>query len=309
MGQKITRAMISTRIAQGFGQGHGAHYKEWLGLGRGKFIPKSLHGWYINLETGKQDEVFSDIERAVGLCGRWLGAVDVRFQFPIWTFPHPSRLEDWPGRDPITLPWSMGSVKLAAEHDMEHPRYVGTDIDFIQTLDVAFTVPPRRQPGLVGTAAKPSGKVRVPEPDFRVADLLRLQEIYMQSIGGEFRLVDETFCPPELLKNLAAAYASSVLPDALQRASLYERFLDFVRTAIAEVPTNLLLQAFARRTNISVPDATTLIDHAAWRQDIPIDLSRPCIRTEPCVLWSGEVVRAMRQELFGCPQFERDDAA
>lgn len=306
MAQKITPTLIATLIAQGYGQGHGARYKPWLRLGRGKFIPKSLHGWYINLETGAQDEVFSDIERGIGLCGWWLGAIDARYQFPLWTFPHPSPLEDFPGRDPTTLPWSKGTVRLAAEHGIEHPRCVGSDIEYIQTLDTAFTIPPRNQPGFVGVAAKPSGKVRIPEPDFGVVDSLGLQELYVQDIGGRFRIVDERFCSPELSKNLRAVYASSVLPAALLKASLYQRFLEYASTTIAEVPTNRVLQAFAKRTGISVPDATTLLDHAAWKQDIPVDLSRPCMRAEPCSLWSGDVVKTMRQELFGCPQFEVD---
>lgn len=303
MGIKITHEKISDWILAGYGQGHGAEYISWLQLGRGRFIPKSRHGWYIDPTTGAQQTIFSDNERNAGIAGIWLGASEGRFQFPCFTFQHPHPLDDAPGREAKPLPWSIGTVELADEANIYHPIFPGTDIHYIPTFDILFTLPPRESPRLAGLAGKDAGQTRSNTPDWNTLKNLELQRRYAADIGAEFRTWDQLVCPPELIKNLCSVYPSAVLPVLLPCSQHYPDFLQFASAKIDYWPVRKILQEFARQSGLAVPDVTFLFDHAAWTQEIPVDLTKPVMRSSLAPLWNGQWMKEMRHAMFGCREF------
>lgn len=303
MGIKITRKKIRDWIEAGYGQGHGAHYKPWLRLGRGRFIPKSKHGWYLNPVTGAQETIFSDNERIAGIVGKWLGAIDSRVQFPCFPFAHPHPLEDAPGREVQPLPWSRGTVALAHDAGIDHPVFPGTDIYYVLTFDVLFTLPPRARPSLAAVAGKDTRQTRAPEPAWNVVENLELQRRYAADISAPFLVWDQLVCPDHLAVNLSSIYSSAVIPESLACRPYYPEFLQFALARIDHWPVGKILQAFATKSGLSVLDVTFLFDHAAWIQDIPIDLTQPTLRSRPAPLWDGKWIGDMRQAMFGRREF------
>lgn len=303
MGLKITRDKIRGWIEAGHGQGHGAAYKPWLHLGRGRFIPNSLHGWYIDRITGAQQTFFSENERSAWIVGMWLGASDGRPQFPCFTFPHPHPLEDAPGREARPQPWSKGTVALARDAGISHPVYPGTNIYYILTFDALFTLPPREYPSVVAVAGKDKKQTRSPEPSWNLVENLELQRRYAADIGAKFQIWDQLVCPKDLLTNLRSIYPSATIPESLPCHPHYSEFLQFALAHIDSWPVNKILRAFAAKSGLTVPDVTFLFDHTAWTQQIPIDLTQPTLRSRPVPLWDGKWIADMRQAMFGRREF------
>lgn len=303
MGIKITRKKIREWIESGYGQGHGANYKPWLQLGRGRFVPKSIHGWYINPTTSAQQTFFSENERVAGIVGTWLGAIDSRPQFPCFPFVHPHPLEDAPGREASPLPWSRGTLALATDAGIDHPVYPGTDIYYVLTFDVLFTLPPRERPGLAAVAGKDAKQTRSDVPARNLVENLELQRRCAADIGAQFITWDQLTCPSDLVKNLRSIYSSAVIPESLPCHPYYLEFLEFARAKIESWPVRKILQAFASKSGLSVMDVTFLFDHAAWTQEIPVDLSKPMLRSRPAPLWDGKWIAEMRQAMFGRREF------
>lgn len=303
MGIRITRKRIREWIESGYGQGHGANYKPWLQLGRGRFIPKSMHGWHLNPVTGAQQTIFSDNELNASVVGMWLGAIDSRPQFPCFPFVHPHPLEDAPGREDRPLLWSKGTLALAQDAGIDHPVFPGTDIYYVLTFDVLFTLPPRERPGVVAVAGKDTRQTRSDAPAWNLVENLELQRRYAADISAEFLIWDRLVCPPDFVNNLRSIYPSAVIPESLPCHPCYPEFLEFALARIESWSVRKILQTFATKSGLSVPDVTFLFDHAAWTQEIPVDLTKPALRSQPAPLWDGKWIAEMRQAMFGRREF------
>lgn len=300
---KVTKKWLVEKVLLGYGRGHGADYKPWLTLGRGGFIPKSRHGWYIDPETGAQRDAFSDNENDGGIVGSWLGALDRRVQFPCFPFRHPHPLEDAPGREAMPLQWSEGTVALALAANLRHPLFVGTNIYYVLTFDALFTLPPRNKPRLAALAGKSYDQTRCDAPDWNVVENLELQRLYAESIDASFCVWDQLVCPAELINNLRSIYSSAALPSSLKCSAFYTKFREFAEKRVDDWPVNRILQDFAKVSHLQVPEVTFLWDHAVWTQDIPVDLTKPVQRTQIAPLWNGRWMKEMRESMFGCKVF------
>lgn len=303
MGAIVTTEKIREMILAGRGQGHGKDYRPWLQLGPGQFIPKSLHGWYINPLSGAQQDIFSDIERRGGIVGRWLGAIDDRPQFPCFPFRHPHPSEDAPGREKSPLPWAKGTLALANDANLRHPIYVGTNINYVLTFDVLFTLPPVTRPRLAALAGKDKSVTRSNDPGRNVVTNIEIARRYAVDIGASFCTWDQLVCPSELIKNLVSIYSSASLPPTLACSAHYPAFLKFAMERVETVPVRRILQQFAETANLPVMQTTFLWDHAAWTQQIKIDLTKPDLRAQPAPLWDGEWMKDMRHAMFGIREF------
>lgn len=300
---KVTKEWLINNVLLGYGRGHCADYKPWLFLGRGKFIPKSRHGWYLDPETGAQRDVFSDNENDGGIVGTWLGALDRRVQYPCFPFRHPHPSEDAPGRSTKPLPWAKGTLALSREACIRHPLFVGTDILYVLTLDALFTLPPREESRLVALAGKNMSKTRVDDPDWSFVENLELQRRYAVDIDARFVIWDQLVCPKELIKNLRSLYSSAALPASFRCSKFYALFLNFAEQRVQDWPINKILKAFSRDHDLSVPEVTFLWDHALWTQNIPVDLTKPVAMASPAKMWDGQWMREMRTSMFGCAEF------
>lgn len=298
--RKVTRKKIAEAIAAGFGQGHGDRYQPWMRLARGGFLPRSTHGIYLAPMLDRHQHIFSRIERRANAVGLWLGAIDSREQAAVWPFPCPHPLADHEDCGEKQLPPSPGTVEIAKVAGIIHPRYPATDITYIPTIDALLTY--RKHNGSLGLTAvfsKSSSVVRESDFDFRTAELAEIVRRVCGELNARFVVWDELVIDKAFSDRLIEAVTDSALPPRLSADGIYLRFLEIARARLAQESIREILALSAEQLDISVTDATRLFAHAGWTQDLPIDLSKPYLTSEPAQIWDGSWRKKMQTAFFG----------
>lgn len=138
----MTIGRLQGLILQGFGQGRGEGYTPWIRVTRGNAPRKSNHVVAVTHVQARPLHLLSRLEyRAVRLA-MWLGAVEVREQFPLWPWtggPHPmAGLDDERDR---ALPTTLGLLALAKKAGIRHGHFVGApNLPYVATTDLVIRV-------------------------------------------------------------------------------------------------------------------------------------------------------------------------
>ncbi len=149
-----TWGKVNDHIASGRGTGHFDLYLPWLLIHRKNASPKSNQ--VVSRMPGyrRNSNFFARIEWYIALLCLWLGALDIREQFPLWPMPHPHPLQDGVVR------WDSkrvrGLIEIAAEAGIRHGIEPGSsDVPYIATMDIMATVPGHPVERLAGLSLKP----------------------------------------------------------------------------------------------------------------------------------------------------------
>lgn len=108
----------------------------------------ALADWQRRSTQGPMDDIPM-------LKGRYLRALDVREQFPLWPFPHPHPLVDHPETQQRRPRQCPGLIAIADKLGVDHGREVGSDVPYVASLDLLVTLKRKNGMGLAGIALKP----------------------------------------------------------------------------------------------------------------------------------------------------------
>lgn len=133
---RMTWKKLDALLDAGYGQGHRARYKPWLRVTRRECSPCSTVGHLPATELRRLYHFRSIAERTVIILLRWLGAYDLRDQFPAWPWPHRHPSDGLPG---MSEPRQRGLLEVARGLGIDHGTFVGSAIPYIATLDVMST--------------------------------------------------------------------------------------------------------------------------------------------------------------------------
>lgn len=297
---RMTEKKLINMISAGYGQGHGETYRPWL---------KNTRSAISKIGRQSSGRVLYGLKRACDFKSRqekniarallWLGAVDIREQFPLWPWPHAHPLVGAEGTEQLALPDSPGLLDIAEKADIPHGMFIGTTLPYVATTDFMLTVQRKRVPDLVAVACKNREIVLSDDRIARPLERLELERLYSKHIRIRHIVVDS-----EVFGNQLPANLEWLMPDEHAVANLLDNpHLGEFHDRLDEKTFCLSIDEAIEQARHYVGWPRTLACSAfryfTWMQELDIDLTQPLLMTQPA-RGGGVGIRALLQhELLG----------
>lgn len=289
---------LQARLLRGDGQGHNEHYRAFLQVTRSNITSQGNQAVGSLPRYRRRFNFLSRVERHVALTCVWLGALDVREQFPLWPWAHAHPLSDWP-QACVAGPAVPGLLTLARDANIAHGYWVGSRVPYVATLDLMVTVGSLEAPRLAGIACKPKELLALGVKSQRRLARLELERRYCRAIGASHVIVDRSDVPQTLAANLEA-----LAPDERLRTWMRSQVFDQLREAlvprlVAGAPIRAAVEAAAQRVRCTLAEGWDAFRMLAWTQVIDIDLARPVHHTQAIVPGGHALQASLRHKFFG----------
>jgi hypothetical protein len=294
----VTWKVLHQRVDAGRGQGHGDAYLPWLWIhrknvsGRGNQVVDPMPGYR------RASHFLAQVEWHVGLLCVYLGARDVREQFPLWPQPHPHPLADYA---PSQQSWNgcRGLMAISRELGVAHGREVGSDAPYVATIDIAATVKRAMGYGIAGIALKPHELILSSEPTDRVNERLAMERACMLDYGATHKVVDRSLIGRSTGGNLELLSSGAKLPERLQDERMLSEFK--VRFVDAATLTSISrgIDRAGSAMGLNSMDANLVWRHLTWHRRIEIDITLPLQMGMPLNLGGRGIADVLSRELFG----------
>lgn len=294
----VTWATLDDRILCGRGQGHHDLYKPWLWIHRknvssmGNQVVDPLPGYR------RGSHFMAQVEWHVAMLCLYLGALDVREQFPLWPFPHVHPLADYTVTGK-SLPTCDGLISIARAAGIHHGSEVGSDAPYVASLDLAVTIKSATGVALAGIALKPHELILTAEPTDRIVERLELERLCMHTYQSSHKVVDRALLGHSTGGNLEFLSSGARLPIWLQRPSLIQDFRNRFVSVALETSINIGIHRAGAELDLSPVDANLLWRHLAWHRMVEIDVTQPIQIGRPLVIAGRSIADAISKELFG----------
>lgn len=292
---------LREQIRQGRGQGHHASYLPWLRLSRRR-LPSTSNAHLQSMPLiGRQGHFLSSNELHVALWLLWLGVDDLREQFPLWPFPHPHPLYGLPAVQGKPLPWSRGTLAIAADLGIDHGRFIGSRIPYVATTDLMLTLVGDGAPRCIAVALKPatmvSGQSSVKK---RTVERLALEKAYADEIGIRWLLMSDADVPDGMLDNLKRIFSGSRLrPEMVAEEAVVDFCAEIDETLSKGMSVGEALRRAQERSGLDERQSLACFYNGLWRRRIHVDLRRPIVMTEPAVVTDFGWAHEAAAEIFG----------
>ncbi len=264
-------------IRAGYGQGPLHRYKPWLRLTKHEYSPESNVGHVQSHIKGNLHHVRAKAEASAALLLYWLGAYDLRDQYPIWPWTH-HHIAWGLDLEEVRHTKMPGLLEIAEQAGISHGFYPGTALPYVATLDLVSTW--RTKYGrfhFVAHECKPREFVYSPDPLSRVKSRLELTRRYLKVADVPQHLVHIEGYPPVLFVNLDILRPSidSEHQTAVRASSDYITLLEHCKRWAYQQPLNAALTDLARRTSATFQELQALSHLALWHQDLDHDPRNP----------------------------------
>lgn len=281
---KVTWDWVAETIQAGYGTGFDEAYQPILKIKRWNPSPVSVQVVETLPPFRRRCHFFSYSEYHMALLFSWAGAW-LREQFPAWPWRHFHPEYGRNQEQDALLPQSPGMLKICKDAGIWHGNFIGTNIPYIWSFDLCLTLPwvesPRQRTALVSIKPLDADRFQHVDPLDRGVEKLEGERRYARQLGAHYLVADRSLFPGPLFANLDLYRRAAVLPHShpLARAKmvLLERRADDLQTFPIAESTRIAAEV----CRLSLADATTLIHHCLWAQDIDCDLSRPVPPSKP----------------------------
>jgi hypothetical protein len=300
----MTWKKLLERVRSGRGSGHGDAYKPWLWIrkknpsARGNQVVDAMPGYR------RASHFLALVEWHVALLCLFLGARDVREQFPLWPMPHPHPLSDLHVSG-ILNPYHgvdlRGLLTIAREAGIAHGVEIGSNaVPYVATLDLALTLVTKSGLRWAGISLKRHEEIISAEPTARIIERLEMENRYLLEAGAHFKILDSSFLGKFTGGNLVHFSSAWCLPSHLRDPELIETFC----RRFVEVATRTNIDEGIRRAGVDVRlqsqfDSSLLWRHGVWTRRIPVDITRQIEPGCPLRVDTGDITSRMAMELFG----------
>lgn len=291
---------LATAIYAGRGIGTGDNYEPWIQITRRTTSPCS------NLFVGpvpylkRLTHFLSRGEREFALYLWWLGAEDVREQYPLWPWAHVHPEVQIAPQATTRIHPGMKAVASVANIALR--CYRGTTTADILTLDMMVTVPASvNSARLIGMSCKPRTLVTTGSPTDRYMERIELDRRYCMAGDIPFHLVHPEQLPSKLLVALHAVspIESRAVLEQFVASAPYRRYIDILQRTGYDRPAWKASNEAGHRVGWSTPEEQRSFRIAIWYQHVDHDLSRGLITTRP-LLAGGKALREEgRRQWFG----------
>jgi hypothetical protein len=302
---RMTERTLEAWILEGRGLGTRDAYQPWIQISKNVASPRSNLNLVKVPSLERPGHFLSRGERDLAYLLFWLGAVDVREQFPIWPWAHPHPVSHvWPNQS--VYPYSHPGLRdIADDAGIRLWQYPGLRIPAVLSIDLVVTVPalfgPRR---LLGISSKPRDLYLNSAPNSRTRERLELDRRYCLSASMSHLLMHPETIPKPLAVNLHAM-APLGSPEQfmhLARSAEYAEFLTRLSPAVYEQAAAVAASAAGRRVGWPPSVAHRALHFATWRQDIDVDLLRALDFSRSLRPGGHHLRAALQQRFFGEPR-------
>lgn len=224
-------------------------------------------------------------ESAAALIAVWLGATEIREQFPLWPEVHLapfSGIRDDDGFERHMLP---GLMSIAEDLGIKHGFYPGTKLPFVATTDLLVRFGEAGRQRFAFWACKPAEQLRRGARGAeRRWERIRLEKAYAAQCGSVHRVLDGEQFERRLTDNLD--WLTPLRSDWLQYegSAVLEDFSGYCAEQLRSVPVRVAVAAAAEANGLDKANMLKfpwlLFRIAAWRGDFDIDLSQPLLTTK-----------------------------
>lgn len=297
--RSMTWKKLAAMISDGYGQGHQEHYKPWLQITKRTSSPVSNIGLLPAPDLGRTHHYLAKDEKTTILLLKWLGALDVREQYPVWPWPHLHPLHGL--QHPDAEQRLPGLERIADDLGIEHGRFFGTEIPYVATLDILSTWTGNDgRPRLIAHECKPESMITGPDSK-RINERLKLTERYCAHAHIPRFIFHAEHLPDNLPVNLDALdprlprHRISEIKETRRYQSLIEA-IDRDRASKAPAET---LKGLCRQTGMPSAEARNMLHLAIWSQDVDHDLTQPLELHLPLISGGRQLKRRLESLMLG----------
>lgn len=279
---KINATTLAGAIRSGRGIGVGDAYSPWTQITRNLSSPFSN----LNLSPAPQllrpTHYLSRGERNCALLLWWLGAVDVREQYPLWPWEHVHpEIQLGPMK---ALRYHPGMRELAIEAGIPLHNYPGSSIPTVLSIDLVATIPaPSGDSRLVGISCKPRSIFENGSPTDREIERLELDRRYCLHAAIPFRLAHPEEIPRDLIRQLhwLVPVLRPLELAALANSLAYEKYVERFAATAYNRPVYVASREAGKHAGLTGRTEQMAMTIALWRQDVDADLSRTVNTSAP----------------------------
>jgi hypothetical protein len=292
---KMTVKKLAALLEEGRGLGAGDRYQPWEQISRRRASPFSNLNLIPVPHLTRLAHFLSRGEREFGLLLWWLGAEDVREQYPLWPWPHRQPLDQIRPEAPKMKP-HPGMVSVARDAGIRLGNYPGLNVPAVLSIDLIATVP--RTVGrsrLVGFSCKPLAMFRRAASTDRLRARLELDRRYCVAANIPHHLVH-----PEQISQTLVVQLHWLAPIEpwLQLKSFitserYQTYLEHLRGVAYDASACDASQQAGAAVGWVAGEDQRALKIAIWYQHLDVDLARPLSMTR--ALKAGGV--ALREQL------------
>lgn len=295
----VTWDTLRERLRAGRGQGYDDDFLPWMWVrrknvsGKGNQVVDPLPG------RRRASHFFARVEWHVALLCIYLGAIDVREQYPLWPWPHQSPLKGYLPAAGQKLSNSRGLLQLARDIGIDHGWEVGSDAPYVASLDIAATTKLRSGYVVSGIALKPHELILTDEPAERVVERLTLERLYLHELGWRHAVADRSVLGDYAAGNLEYFSSGARIPPRLNSAALLTEFRHRLVDAGSVTTISTGIDRAGAALDLSPFDASLLWRHLVWTRRIDIDITLPLEQGMPLQIGGRSIADAISRELFG----------
>lgn len=298
---KMTTQKLAKMLADGRGMGTGDNYLPWEMITRRRSSPFSNLNLIPVPHLTRLAHYLSRGEREFALLLWWLGAEDVREQFPLWPWPHRHPLSDV-SNDVTPNLQHPGMIAVANDAGIRLGCYPGLSAYATITLDLLATLPISLSAHrLIGFSCKPVALVRDAGPSERLRERLELDRRYCVAAGIPHHLVHPEQLPKTLVVQLH--WLAPIEPirriRSLVTSEAYQTYLGALRKGAYDEPVCEVSKKAGDQVGWSAEDESRALKIALWYQHVDVDLSRPIHMTRPLCGGGLRVKRQLQMRWFG----------
>jgi hypothetical protein len=287
---KFTMAKLATAIRKGCGTGTGNSYKPWIQVTRRTSSPCSNLNVVPVPYLTRLTHFLSRGEREFALYLWWLGALDIREQFPLWPWRHLHPNVQIGCRDGT---FHEGMEEVARDAGIPLYCYPGLDVPWVHTIDMLVTVPVATNAArLVGISCKPRDILVQGAPTDRELERLELDRRYCAHASIPYRVAH----PEEITKLLLvqlhwlAPIESSATLLRLTQSLQYQVYVEYLDRTAYDRPAWIASREAGKHVGWSKQIEQRAMKIALWYQHVDVDVSRPILTTRPLIA-GGRAIR------------------
>jgi hypothetical protein len=298
---QVSAAKLRNAIERGLGRGTGDQYQPWIQVRRGNGSPFSNQAIWRLPGARRASHFLSLAERNMALLCIFLGATDVREQYPLFSWPHAHPEDELHGAG--AHPPHMGMECLAADLGIPLSKYPGTSTPIVLTLDMMLTVRKKHSAHdtLVGVSCKPKQSADYGPYSLRVLDRLELDRRYCTSAGIDHLLLHPEMFPRNLLASLlwiAPASPREKL-DEVRGSKNYSKFLSVASRQVYSRAPFAVANEISERLEIPEQAGAEMLRIGMWTQDLDVDLDRRISLASPFEPGGRDLRQRLGETLFG----------
>lgn len=279
---KFSMKKLAGAIQEGRGTGTGDDYKPWVQVTRRTSSPYSNLSIVPVPHLTRLTHYLSRGEREFALFLWWLGAVDVREQYPLWPWAHLHPVMQLGGASEARF--HPGTRVIAQEAGVPLRNYPGLDIPWIVSIDLLVTVPAQVNPSrLIGISCKPKEILDLDSPSDRELERLELDKRYCLHASVPHRVAHPEKLSKILVKQLhwLSPIESYAALAELTKSLQYRTYVERLRETGYNRPAWIASREAGKHVGWSLDLEQRAMKIAFWYQHVDVDVSRPVITARP----------------------------